>query len=290
MNLRDLRYLCAVAEYEHFGRAAEACHVSQPTLSMQLQKLEQTLGVQLFERSNRFVQLTEAGLNLLPRAQEIIVAADDMVVYAQQLSNPLAGTLTLGVIPTICPYLLPLITRPLRDAFPQLSIVWQELQSADCLLALQQMKIDGALLALPYEIGGLHAQILYAEPFALLLPPAERQAHAEPITMAAVSERPVLLLEKGHCLRDQAMALCQRQTWQEQLYRATSLETLRELVASGLGCTLLPQLAVDVDDHCQPVVDASREVALVSRAASARQTALQPVGQVIAASAKSALR
>lgn len=297
MKLRDLRYLCAVAEHKHFGRAAAACFVSQPTLSMQLKKLETAWGVQLFERNNRYVHLTTAGQALLPKAQAVVRSADELEQYAQHLQDPLAGSVVIGVIPTVCPYMLPLVNQVLQQALPNLSIVWQELQSDEAIHALQQLELDGAILALPYDIASMHAQSLYTEPFGLLRPPVDRlnQEHGNQdnsrfmdtgkasITLEALQNQSLLLLEKGHCLRDQAMSLCGHVQWQQQRYRATSLETLRELVRSGLGATLLPALARHPNDHWVAIdgLAAHREIVMLSRPDAARQPALRAVSEVI---------
>lgn len=286
MKLRDLRYLCVLADTRHFGQAAEQCFVSQPTLSGQLKKLEAALGVQLFERDARHVELTEAGAAIVERARRIVSQADALQDFAQQWADPLQGELRIGVIPTICPYLLPHIVKPLKNALPDLSIHWQETQSADCIELLAKGDMDAAVLALPYDIGRLQSAKLLTEKFCLLLPEGHALQEKAKVALADLDQETLLLLDEGHCLRDQALAVCSQTSVQQMPgFRATSLETLRQMVRSGMGCTLMPALALQADDITSEIKDfaASREVALVWRKSSARQVALKAVRQTIKA-------
>ncbi|MEZ5500053.1 MAG: LysR substrate-binding domain-containing protein [Steroidobacteraceae bacterium] len=246
MNLRDLQYFVALGETLHFGAAAERCHVSQPTLSAQLRKLEEYLGVTLFERRPRHVMLTAAGEELLPRARQIVIDAEQLRDAARRRRDPLEGNLRLGLIPTIAPYLLPRIATPLRKSLPKLAIKVIE-QKTDALLeALHQGQIDMAVLALPVSGTGLVSRSLYAESFLVALPRRHPLAVRRRLRMRDLQGENLLLLDEGHCLRDQALELCRSVGVDEASdLRATSLETLRQMVAAGLGVTLMPRLACE---------------------------------------------
>lgn len=246
MNLRDLRYLIAIADHRHFGRAAQACHVSQPTLSTQIRKLEQELGVTLVERAPRRVMLTPAGLVIAQRARRVLAEVAQLLETARQSHDPEAGSLKLGLFPTLCPYLLPHVVPSLRQRFPRLELLLIE-EKTDALLAqLQDGRIDAAVLAQPVETEGLAHAALFDEPFVLALPRGHRLSRDHrSIGLRELRDLPLLLLEDGHCLRAQALEVCQLAGTSEQgEFRATSLETLRQMVAAGVGCTLLPVLAV----------------------------------------------
>jgi LysR family hydrogen peroxide-inducible transcriptional activator len=238
MNLRDLRYLVALADERHFGRAADRCHVSQPTLSAQIRKLEEYLGVSLVERQPRRVSLTEAGVKVVERARRLLLEADAIVELAKTDRDPLSGALRLGLIPTVGPYLLPHVVRRLKRELPRLKLMLYEHQTAPLLEKLRAGEIDMGILALPVPLDGLEAEPLYDEPFTL--------ADNERVRVEDLKGETLLLLEDGHCLRDQALEVCSRiRVQEEQDYRATSLETLRQMVAAGHGVTLMPQLAAD---------------------------------------------
>lgn len=244
MNLRDLRYLVALADAKHFGKAAEACHVSQPTLSAQIKKLEGYLGVELLERKPRGVALTEVGEELVARARRVLRESDEMIHLARDLRDPLAGTLSLALIPTIGPYLLPLVAKKLRKQLPKLRLMLFEYQTAPLLDRLHRGDIDMGILALPVDEDGLVARELYREEFVVALPQQHELASKAGVKIGELAGEQLLLLEDGHCLRDQALEVCSRADIHEnQDYRATSLETLRQMVAAGWGVTLLPKLA-----------------------------------------------
>jgi LysR family hydrogen peroxide-inducible transcriptional activator len=246
MNLRDLRYLVALADERHFGRAAERCHVSQPTLSAQIRKLEEYLGVSLVERQPRRVSLTEAGAKVVERARRLLLEADAIVELAKTDRDPLSGALRLGLIPTVGPYLLPHVVRRLKRELPRLKLMLYEHQTAPLLEKLRAGEIDMGILALPVPLDGLEAEPLYDEPFTLAVPAGHRLADNERVRVEDLKGETLLLLEDGHCLRDQALEVCSRiRVQEEQDYRATSLETLRQMVAAGHGVTLMPQLAAD---------------------------------------------
>ena len=294
LKLKDLRYLVALAELRHFGRAAAACHVSQPTLSAQLKKLEAGLGVQLVERGNRRVALTAAGQRIVARARAMLEAGDDILEIARSFSDPLAGRLRLALLPTIGPYLLPRVTRRLRKALPRLELMLYEYQTAPMLERLRAGEIDAGILALPVDLEGLDALPLYDEPFMLLAPTGHRLAQGGSLRTSDLAGETVLLLDDGHCLRDQALDVCSKVGMHEkQDFRATSLETLRQMVASGVGVTLLPELATrGAYGAARGTVARAfarptpvRTIGVVWRKSSARRTAIEAVAQVIAAHA-----
>ncbi|HEY9555925.1 MAG TPA: LysR substrate-binding domain-containing protein [Acidimicrobiales bacterium] len=246
MNLRDLRYLAAVAEHRHFGKAAEACFVSQPTLSTQLKKLEQELGVQLVERNPGHILLTEAGERVLERAQVMLRAADDIRSIARRAADPDAASLRIGLIPTLAPYLLPHVVPDLHERFPKVELLLVEEKTEVVLQRLREGRLDAGVLALPVPDEHLHVEPLFEEDFLLAVPCDHRLATTTGLVDPKVlADEQVLLLEEGHCLRDQALAVCQMAGASERSgFRATSMETLRQMVAAGVGVTLLPELAV----------------------------------------------
>ena len=244
LKLKDLRYLAALAETRHFGQAAAACFVSQPTLSAQLRKLEQYLGVQLVERQPRRVLLTEAGAAVAARARQIIATGDEIVRLARDWRDPLAGTLRVATLPTIGPYLLPQLMPRLRKALPRLELLLFEYQTAPLLERLRAGELDLGIIALPAPESGFESLALYDEPFLLAVPEQHRLAARRQVQLGDLADEALLLLEDGHCLRDQALAVCARsRVHEKQDFRATSLETLRQMVAAGAGVTLLPALA-----------------------------------------------
>jgi LysR family transcriptional regulator, hydrogen peroxide-inducible genes activator len=244
LKLKDLRYLVAVADQRHFGRAAARCFVSQPTLSAQLKKLEQSLGVQLIERAPNAVSLSAVGEEIAARARRIIEASDEVVELARSHQDPLAGRLRLALLPTIGPYLLPRVAPLLRKALPRLQLHLYEYQTAPMLERLHAGQLDVGILALPVELEGLESRELYREEFLLAVPERHRLAAHERVRVADLKDETLLLLEEGHCLRDQALEVCSRVGVRDsQDFRATSLETLRQMVAAGAGVTLLPELA-----------------------------------------------
>ena len=244
LKLKDLRYLVAVADLRHFGRAAARCFVSQPTLSAQLKKLEQSLGVQLIERAPNNVSLTAAGQEVVTRARRIIEASDEVVALAAGKRDPLAGPLRVALLPTIGPYLLPRVAPAIRRALPRLELRLYEYRTAPMLERLRGGELDVGVLALPVELNGLESRELFREAFVVALPKRHPLAARKTLRVADLEEETLLLLEDGHCLRDQALEVCSRAAVREpQDFRATSLETLRQMVATGAGVTLLPELA-----------------------------------------------
>ncbi|MGA0053908.1 MAG: LysR substrate-binding domain-containing protein [Steroidobacteraceae bacterium] len=291
IKLKDLRYLVAVADTGHFGKAAERCFVSQPTLSAQLKKLEDYLGVPLIERQPRGAILTPAGTEIVARARRIIEASDEVVEIARAHKDPLAGRLRVAFLPTIGPYLLPIVVPKLRKALPRLELMLYEYQTAPMLEKLRAGELDLGILALPIDIDGLATRTLYDEPFVVAAPAHHPLAERKQIRVEDLSGVTLLLLEDGHCLRDQALDVCNRIDAEEkQDFRATSIETLRQMVAAGAGVTLLPELATR-GSHAAPrglvlrpfaKPQPSRRIGAIWRKSSARQAAIQMVSDVIA--------
>jgi len=246
VNLRDLQYLTALAEHRHFGRAAAASFVSQPTLSAQLRKLEDELGVTLIERAPRKVMLTPIGQEIVERARRIVADVQEMKQAARRSQCQEAGRVSLGIFPTLAPYLLPHVIPGLGADFPGLQLLLVEEKSQRLLERLRDGRLDAALLALPVEdAAGLHAEPVFDEPFLLAVGPRHPLAARNTLALAELAGHHLMLLEDGHCLRDQALDVCRLAGAEENAeFRATSLETLRQMVAADVGITLLPALAV----------------------------------------------
>jgi LysR family transcriptional regulator, hydrogen peroxide-inducible genes activator len=246
MNLRDLQYLVALAEHRHFGRAAEACFVSQPTLSTQIKKLEDELGVALVERTPRKVLLTEVGRDIAIRARDVLNEIEQIRGVARRTLDPESGTVRLGIFPTLGPYLLPHVLPRVREAFPRLELLLVEEKTETVLRLLREGKLDAGILALPLHEESLHSEFLFEEPFLLAVSSAHPLAHKQgQLRLGDLSSQNLLLLEDGHCLRDQALEVCHMAGAGEHSgFRATSLETLRQMVAANVGITLLPVTAV----------------------------------------------
>jgi len=248
MNLRDLEYLIAVAETQHFGQAAQRCFVSQPTLSGQIKKLEQELGITIFERTNRSVQITPAGVSILEHARLIMEQTDAIKQLAQSFQDPISGPLNLGAIPTISPYLMPLLLKPLQQAYPQMRLVISEEQTEILLQRLHDHEIDAAILATDHPETDFVQIPLYREPFWLAHPQKHPFYTQDVITQQDLDNTDLLLLAEGHCLAQQAMEVChmdeRKQHGELANLRASSLETLLQLVAAGYGITLVPALAL----------------------------------------------
>jgi LysR family hydrogen peroxide-inducible transcriptional activator len=291
LKLKDLRYLVAVADARHFGRAAERCFVSQPTLSTQLKKLEDYLGVQLIERQPKRVTLTAAGEEIVARARRILDASDEVVTLARTHRDPLAGALRIAMLPTIGPYLLPGVAREIRKALPRLDLRLYEYTTAAMLTKLRAGEIDLGILAMPVDLDGLEARGLYDEVFTVAVPASHPLAKRATLRVQDIQDETLLLLEDGHCLRDQALALCSRVgVHEKQDFRATSLETLRQMVATGAGITLLPELAtLGAYRHARGVVVVPfarpapvRKIGAVWRKSTARLAAINAVCAQIA--------
>lgn len=291
IKLKDLRYLVAIADTGHFGQAAERCFVSQPTLSAQLKKLEDYLGVPLVERQPRKALLTPAGAEIVARARRIVKASDEVVATAQAHREPLAGRLKVAFLPTIGPYLLPVVAPRLRKTLPQLELMLYEYQTATMLERLKAGEIDVGVLALPVDLDGLASQRLYDEPFVVAAPTDHPLAARKQLKVGDLKGATLLLLEDGHCLRDQALDICNRiDVHEKQDFRATSIETLRQMVASGAGLTLMPEFATR-GSHAtpkglvfKPFVKPvpTRSIGAIWRKSSPRTVAIDAVARVIA--------
>ena len=280
-----------MAEHEHFGRAAKACGVSQPTLSVQLRKLEELLGVVLFERSSKTAKPTAACQRLIGHARAAVAEAEAILAVARDLRDPLAGRFRLGIIPTLAPYLLPLVFAPLRDALPGLELEPWEDQTTALLDRLRAHELDAVLLATEVDGPDLTSQPLFAEPFLAALPPDHPLAGRAVVAEADLA-RDILVLADGHCLRDQALAACghnggaQGSTLGGAL-RAASLPTLLNMVAAGYGTTLIPGLAAgaaqDAGIVLRPLAaQAGRTVRIAWRTHFPRRAAVEAVGDVLA--------
>ncbi len=293
MTLQELRYLVAVAEEGQVARAAERCHVGQPTLSTQLMKLEDTLGVRLFERGARGLTPTAAGAPIIAQARVVLEEAQRLRELARSAQDPMAGALRVGAIPTLGPYLLPHLLPAIRKAYPKLRLLLSESLTAQLLESLHRRTLDAALLALPVAHEGLETMALFREPFELALPAGHRLAKKKRVQPRDLADESLLLLEEGHCLRDQALEVCgtARRESREEV-QATSLETLRQMVAAGIGCTLMPRLStlggarpdkrlIELRPFTAP--EPARLIGLVWRARGARAEAVRRLGELIRA-------
>jgi|TARA_B100000315_G_scaffold246746_1_gene274456 LysR family hydrogen peroxide-inducible transcriptional activator len=292
VNLRDLRYLVAVAEHRHFGRAARACFVSQPTLSTQLKKLEETLGVVLIERTNRQVMLTAVGERIVAQAERVLLEVSQLAHIADEYRDPFGGEFRLGIIPTVAPYLLPKILSPVGRALPHLNIQLNEGQTASIVRSLKAGELDAVILALPSDEENVVERHLYREAFLMAVPKGHPCARRKSVAESDLENETVLLLEDGHCLRDQALAVCSSHNALENTsFRATSLETLRQMVAAEAGITLMPELAVSGRSASVRYIPfrgknpPHRDIGLCWRASSTREPLLEKLSQVLRASA-----
>jgi LysR family transcriptional regulator, hydrogen peroxide-inducible genes activator len=295
MNLRDLRYVVAVADTRHFGRAAARCFVSQPTLSGQIKKLEEELGVTIFERTNRSVEVSPIGEQILVHARLALEQAEVIQEVARAHQDPLAGPLRIGAIPTLSPYLMPLVLVPLKRRYPQLKLVLYEELTQALVARLHHHELDAVLLATTTEDTDLAEMPLFEEPFWLAHPRAHPLYAKDEITRQDLEEVDLLLLSEGHCLSEQVMEVCnlaaRPQRGEMADLRAASLETLLQLVGAGFGCTLVPALAMrggwmtDSGIIARPLdlPDAYRRISLVYRRSFPRPAALRGFAEVLLA-------
>jgi LysR family transcriptional regulator, hydrogen peroxide-inducible genes activator len=287
-TLRQLRYLVAVAEHGHFGRAAEECLVTQSTLSAGIRELEDVLGVTLVGRSKRHVAMTPLGEDIVQRAQALLRAADELVDAARVGSLPLTGLLRLGVIPTVGPYLLPKALPELRRAYPDLRLYLREEQTARLLDMLGRGRLDCGVIALPYLTGELETMVLGEDALLVACPKGHAFARRGTVSDSDLAGQPLMLLEDGHCLRNHALTACRLAPGQaNEDLQATSLSTLVQMVGSGLGLTLVPELAVEVETRGEPDIAVVpfadgrpvRKIALVWRPDSVRGRDLRLLGE-----------
>jgi len=291
VTLQELRYLVAVAEEGQVARAAQRCHVGQPTLSTQLKKLEGSLGIQLFERGSRGLTPTAAGTVIITQARIVLEEVAKLRELAHTAQDPMAGPLRVGSIPTLGPYLLPHLLPVIRKSYPQLRLLLSESLTAQLLDGLQGHSLDAALLALPVVQTGIEAMTLFREPFELAVPAGHHLAKKKFVRSQDLVDESLLLLEEGHCLRDQALEVCgttKRESREE--VQATSLETLRQMVAAGIGSTLLPRLStlagarpderlIELRPFAPP--EPARLIALVWRTRGAHAEAARRLGELI---------
>lgn len=288
-TLRQLRYLVALAEHRHFGRAADACFATQSTLSAGLQELESLLGVSLVERTKRKVLMTPLGDEVAARGRELLRGAEDIADLARAHGKPLAGSLRLGVIPTIAPFLLPRALPGLRHLYPELKLALREDLTARLLDRLVNGDLDAAVLALPYEAAEVEMEALFTDPFVLACPPGHPLAALDVVGGGDLAGADLLLLEEGHCLRDHALAACSLPAPRRgEGILGTSLGTLVQMVASGMGVTLLPRLAVEAgiligtDLVTRPLSGGgSRLLGLAWRKSSARKDEFRLLGKAL---------
>jgi LysR family hydrogen peroxide-inducible transcriptional activator len=288
LSLRQLQYVVAVADTLGFHKAAERCHVSQPTLSAQVQHIEAVLGVRLFERDRRRVRITPAGEALVARARRVLVEVDDLIAEATRAGDPFLGTFRVGVIPTVAPYLLPQVMPAVAKRYPKLRLVFREAKTSEIVHALGEGTLDAAIVALQADLGPCaHAEV-YSDEFVVAVPKGHVLARKKRVAVTDLDDAKVLLLDDGHCFRDQALAVCAKAGALETEFRATSLATLAQMVSAGAGITLLPAMAVPVENRrgqlevrpfAAPVP--SRTIALAWRPSSPYAEALRALGEVL---------
>ncbi|WNV05759.1 LysR substrate-binding domain-containing protein [Candidatus Methylospira mobilis] len=295
MNLRDLQYLIAVADLRSFGQAAERCFISQPTLSTQIKKLEEALGIQLFERSNKKVLPTEIGEQIIGSARRMLEEEQIIKELAASARDPLAGNLRLGAFPTLAPYLFPQLVPLIRRELPKIRLMLIEDKTDTLLRQLSSGQIDAALLAMPVEDESLQITALFEDEFLLAVACGHPLANKTIVTLDDLTGLPLLLLDEGHCLRGQALQICQTAGLSEQQdVRATSLETLRQMARAGTGITLIPAIAVREEDGlCYRPFQAPpprRTIALVWRKTTARRVLFEKLVFSVLAIRRKALR
>jgi LysR family hydrogen peroxide-inducible transcriptional activator len=275
-TLRQLQYIVSVADELSFRRAATRCRVSQPSLSSQIAQVEEALGVRLFERSHKQVIVSTVGRDLVARARRLVRDADEIQWAAQGASDPLSGTLRLGVLATVSPYLLPAVTLPLRKEFAHLRIEWIEDKTEPLVQKLANGEIAGAIVALEADIGDVEIEIIAKDPFFLVTRPEHPLATSTGrVSAAELRDQELMLLDDGHCFREQALEVCSRAGARQGEFRATSLSTLVHMIAGGGGATLLPAIAIDAEArrarlHVRPlaVPFAQRTIGLIWRKSS----------------------
>ena len=293
-TLKQLQYLVALRDHGHFGRAAEACFVTQSTLSAGLRELESLIGVTLVERTKRVVRFTPLGLRIAAKAQHILREAEELADMARAAGKPLSGELRMGVIPTIAPFLLPSLLPKLRRDWPDLKLYRREETSQAACDSLHRGGVDCVLLALPYSCGDVEAFELFEDRLFVAFPANPAEEPPPQVTSAAIDEDKLLLLEDGHCLKDHALAACNRPELRaEATMLGTSLHTLVQMVDNGLGVTLVPEMALSAGilDGTSVVarpLDAdhpARRIALIWRKASPREKEFRLLGQALKAAA-----
>jgi len=287
-TLRQLQYLVAVHDNGHFGRAAQACFVTQSTLSAGVQELERLLGPALVERSRQGVRFTPLGKEIVERARRLLREAEEIAGLAQAAGRPLTGVLSMGVIPTIAPFLLPRVLPGLRKAYPELKLYLREETSQQACDALHRGSLDCVLLALPFPCGEVDSELLFDDELLLALPEKEAAALPRQVPPAAIRDSDLLLLEDGHCLTEHSLAACGRSAPKSAML-GTSIHTLLQMVDNGLGLTLVPQMAVDsgildgtsLVSRKLDVDNAVRQIALIWRRRSPREAEFRLLGEAL---------
>lgn len=293
VTLKQLKYFDALSRELHFGRAAEACSVTQPALSMQIQELEETLGLTLVERTRTGVQMTSKGAELAERSSRILAEVRDFVAYAQHSNRILTGPLRFGVIPSIAPYILPPLLPLVRQAYPDLELYVRETQTAPLTDELLDGKLDVLLLALPVKHHDIESQPLFEDRFVLALSKTRKLPAKVRATKELIEQERLLLLEEGHCMRDQALSFCQlQQVDMVNTFGASSLSTIVEMVAAGFGITLLPEVSLGVEERGRDIQllrfanpEPFRTIGLVWRSSSPRKEDFKELGRLIARAA-----
>ena len=286
MNLRSLEYFITVADELHFNRAADRCGVSQPALSIQLKKLEDELGIKLFERNNKRIIITPGGQQIYERAKRVLKEVRDIKAVSANLNDPYSGELKLGAFPTLSPFLFPKIIPDLRDNYPNMKFFLYEEKTADLLVMLDEGTIDAAFIALPHEDNLLESDFVFKEDFLLAVPKSHEYYSHSKTSIKTLKEESLLLLSEGHCLRDQALDFCQQNSISEHFdFKASSLETLRQMVAAGVGMTLIPECAVKKSDEIKYLPfdkkSPNRQIALFWRKTSIRADVLREIADDI---------
>ncbi|WP_194724579.1 hydrogen peroxide-inducible genes activator [Noviherbaspirillum malthae] len=298
MTLTELKYIVAVAREKHFGHAAEACFVAQPTLSVAIKKLEDELGVTIFERGGTEISMTPLGSQIVAQAERVLEQTAAIKEIAKQNKDPLAGPLRLGVIYTVAPYLLPPLVKTMIETVPQMPLVLQENFTTKLIELLRQGELDAAIMALPFADQGLMVQPLYDEPFVVALPKHHAWANRDAIDAEELKSETMLLLGNGHCFRDQVLEVCPEMARFSttgdgiaRTFEGSSLETIRHMVASGIGITVLPQASVP-DMHAKDGMlryvpfkepGPSRRVVIAWRKSFTRRPAIEAVRQAVLA-------
>jgi|SRR5579863_3643537 len=291
VTLRQLRYLDALAQHQHFGRAAEACAVTQPALSMQIRDLEKLLDVELIERRPGKAALTEIGVEVARRGERVLTAARDLVDFARHRGRILAGRLKLGIIPSLAPYLLPKVLPALQTRYPDLIVELRETQTRILMEELAGGELDAVMLALPVSDAEIETIRLFEDPFLLAVPADDPLPATARVGARQIDQQRLILLEEGHCLRDQALAYCGAARREMPLsLGATSLATVMQMVANGYGVTLVPEVAVDVEVRDERVKllrftapEPGRTIGLAWRRTSPRKVDFVALGQIVVA-------
>lgn len=290
VSLRQLRYFQALAQNGHFGRAAQACNVTQPALSMQIRQLEETLGTTLIERLPRRIALTPAGRDVLRRADDILARTRDLVESARQTRGMLVGDLSVGIIPTVGPYLLPLVLPQLARRFPRLRLRLRETQTSALIGELIDGQLDLCIVALPIGMGELAELPLFEDHFLLALPADDPRATVSQADLGMIEKERLLLLEEGHCFRDQALSYCaQASPNLIEGFGATSFATILQMVANGYGITLVPEMALDSEVRGRPEIavlpfvapQPRRTIGLIWRKTTPRRQDFEALGEVL---------